>query len=119
VSQPIQEEDRVAVGKIIVIAIISLAIFGVGVVWSVSIQRDQMGSIVSKSNPAGPAMAGAPEVGIVYQWPFNLSQYANEKAEITKGRLEHYGWVDKNAKIVHIPIEQAMEKWVSQAGGQK
>ena len=64
-------------------------------------------------------MAGAPEVGIVYQWPFNLSQHANEKAEITKGRLEHYGWVDKNAKIVRIPIEQAMEKWVSQAGGGK
>ena len=118
-SQPIQEEDRVAVGKIIVIAIISLAIFGVGVIWSVAIQRDQMGSIVSSSHPAGPAMAGAPEVGIVYQWPFNLSQYGNEKAAITKGRLEHYGWVDKNAKIVHIPIEQAMEKWVSQAGGGK
>jgi hypothetical protein len=119
VSQPIQEEDRVAVGKIIVIAVVSLAIFGVGVIWSIAIQRDQMGSIVSHSNPAGPAMAGAPEVGIVYQWPFNLSQYANEKAAITKGRLEHYGWVDKNAKVVHIPIEQAMEKWVSHAGGQK
>ena len=118
-SQPIQEEDRVAVGKIVVIAIISLAIFGVGAIWSVSIQRDQMGGIVSQSNPAGPAMAGAPEVGIVYQWPFNLSQFANEKAALTKGRLGRYGWVDKNAKIVHIPIDQAIDKWVSQAGGQK
>ena len=118
-SHPVQEEDRVAVGRIIVIAIVSLAVFGVGIVWSVSIQRDQMGSIVSKSSPAGPALAGAPEVGIVFQWPFNLSQYANEKAAVTKGRLEHYGWVDKSAKVVHIPIDQAIDKWVSQAGGQK
>jgi hypothetical protein len=119
VSQPVQEEDRVAIGKIIVIAVVSLAIFGVGVIWSVSIQRNEMGSIISSSHPAGPAMAGAPEVGIVYQWPFNLSQYGAEKAAVTKGRLSRYGWVDKNAKVVHIPIEQAMEKWVSQAGGQK
>jgi hypothetical protein len=119
VSHPVQEEDRIAVGKIVIVAIVSLAIFGVGVVWAVSIQRDQMGSIVSKSNAAPAAMAGAPEVGIVYQWPFVLSQYANEKAAATKGRLERYGWVDKNAKVVHIPIDQAIDKWVSQAGGKK
>ena len=29
-SSPIQEEDRIAVGKIVVTAIVSLAIFGVG-----------------------------------------------------------------------------------------
>ena len=30
-------------------------------------------------SPAGPAEAGAPEVGIVYQWPFNVSKYGEEK----------------------------------------
>jgi hypothetical protein len=118
-SQPVQEEDRIAIGKIVITAIISLVIFGIGALWSISIQRDQMGSIVASSHPAGPAMAGAPEVGIVYQWPFNLSHYGAEKAAETKGRLAHYGWVDKNAKVVHIPIDQAIDKWVSQAGGAK
>ena len=118
-SHPIQEEDRIATGKIVATAIVSLAIFGVGVVWAISIQRAENGSVITEALPAAPAMAGAPEVGNVYQWPFNLSQYAADKAAITKGRLERYGWVDKNAKIVHIPIEQAMEKWVAQAGGQK
>jgi hypothetical protein len=70
-------------------------------------------------NAAGAAEAGAPEVGIVYQWPFNVSQYgAEKKAEVMK-RLEHYRWADKNAKVVRIPIEEAMQKYVSQAGGQK
>jgi hypothetical protein len=35
VTQPIQEEDRIATGKIIITAIISLATFGIGVVWSI------------------------------------------------------------------------------------
>jgi hypothetical protein len=118
-SHPVQEEDRIATGKIVATAVISLAIFGLGVVWSISIQRNENKTIITQLAPAGPAQAGAPEVGIVYQWPFNTSNYAAEKAEQTKGRLESYGWVDKNAKVVHIPIEQGMEKWVWQAGGGK
>lgn len=118
-SHPVQEEDRVATGKIVATAIISLLIFGVGVLWSISIQRNEMHSLVTQGPPPGPATEGAPEVGIVYQWTFATSHYANDKAEQTKGRLERYGWTDKKAQIAHIPIEQAMEKYVSQAGGQK
>jgi hypothetical protein len=119
VSHPVQEEDRIATGKIVLTAVVSLAIFGVGALWSISIQRNQMHSIVSSMRPEGPAVAGAPEVGIVYQWPFNISQFAADKAEATKGRLERYGWTDKNSKVVHIPIEEAMQKYVQQAGGGK
>ncbi len=118
-SHPIQEEDRIATGKIVAVAVISLAIFGIGVVWAISIQRDQSQSIVTHAQPARLAEKSAPEVGIVDQWPFDESHYGQDKAAYTKGRLEHYGWVDKNAKVVHIPIEQAMDKWVSQAGGTK
>jgi len=116
---PIQEEDRIATGKIVLTAVVSLAIFGIGALWSISIQRNEMQSLVSPPGALGPAAAGAPEVGIVYQWPFNTSQFANDKAAETKGRLERYGWVDKNAKIAHIPIEEAMQKYVQQAGGGK
>ncbi len=118
-SHPVQEEDRIATGKIVITAIVSLSIFGVGALWSISIQRAENKTIVSQLHPAGPAQAGAPEVGIVYQWPFAVSQFANDKAAVTKGRLERYGWVDKSAKVVRIPIEEAMKKYVSQAGGTK
>jgi len=118
-SQPVQEEDRIATGKIVGTAIVSLAIFGVGVVWSVSIQRGENKTIVTQAHPAGPAEAGAPEVGIVYQWPFNVSSYGADKAVETKARLEHYSWADKNAKIARIPIEEAMKKYVAGAGGGK
>lgn len=118
-SQPVQEEDRIATGKIIGTAIVSLAIFGVGVVWSVSIQRGENKSIVTHAHPAGPAEAGAPEVGIVYQWPFNVSSYGADKKAETMARLEHYSWADKDAKIARIPIEEAMKKYVATAGGKK
>jgi hypothetical protein len=119
VTQPVQEEDRIATGKIIATAIISLAIFGIGVVWSISIQRHENHSIVTQMHPAPLAEAGAPEVGIVYQWPFNVSAFGAEKAAETKARIEHYSWADKNAKVARIPIDVAMQKWVAQSGGQK
>jgi hypothetical protein len=118
-SHPIQEEDRIATGKIILTAVVSLAIFGVGVVWSISIQRNENKTIVTQVNTAVPAMAGAPEVGIVYQWPFNKSQYAADKEAQTKGRLESYGWIDKSQNVAHIPIDQAIAKYVAQSGGGK
>jgi len=118
-SHPVQEEDRVAIGKIIVVAVVSLAIFGVGVIWSISIQRGENKSIVTQMHPAPDGERGAPEVGIVYQWPFNMSSYGADKAAETKARLEHYSWADKDAKIVRIPIEEAMKKYVAQSGAAK
>jgi hypothetical protein len=118
-SHPVQEEDRIATGKIVGTAIVSLAIFGVGVVWSVSIQRGENKSIITQAHPTAPAEAGAPEVGIVYQWPFNVSKYGEEKKAELEARLHSYGWADKSAKVVHIPIDEAMKKYVSQAGGGK
>jgi hypothetical protein len=119
-SHPVQEEDRIAIGKILLTAVVSLAIFGVGVVWAVSIQRSNMnGTVQQWADPDTAAARREGEVGIVYQWPFNMSHYAQDTAEQTKGRLESYGWVDKNAKVVHIPIDKAMEKYVSTAGAGK
>ncbi len=118
-SHPIQEEDRIATGKIVLVAIVSLIIFGVGVVWAISIQRGENKSIVTHAHPAAPAEAGAPEVGIVYQWPFNMSAYGAEKAAETKARLEYYRWADKEHKVVRIPIDEAMKKYLAQSGGGK
>jgi hypothetical protein len=43
--------------------------------------------------------------------PFDdIEQMRGEEAEI----LERYGWVDQKAGVVHIPIEQAMQKLLEQ-----
>lgn len=116
-SHPIQEEDRIATGKIVLTAICSLIIFGIGALWAVSIQRSESKSVVIKAE--GPTEAGKPEVGIVYQWPFFVSHFGQDKLEVKRQLLSSYGWVDKNAQVVHIPIDEAMKKYVATAGGQK
>ena len=118
-GHPVQEEDRVASGKIIATAVISLAVFGIGALWSIKIQRDEMGSIVTRAETIGKTEAGKPEVGIVYQWPFNISHYADDKAAEKAAWLSTYGWIDKKAGTVHIPVEEAMQKYVATAGAQK
>lgn len=118
-SHPIQEEDRIATGRIILIAVVSLATFGIGVVWAISIQRGENKSIVTQMHPAPDGERGAPEVGIVYQWPFNMSQYGADKAREAKARLEYYRWADKDKKVVRIPIDEAMKKYLATAGAQK
>jgi hypothetical protein len=40
------------------------------------------------------------------------------RAEQTK-KLEGYGWVDRNAGVVHLPIERAMELTVQKYGAKK
>jgi hypothetical protein len=118
VSHPVQEEDRIASGKIILTAVVSLALFGVGTLWSIKIQRDEMKGIATQNHIYGPTEAGKPEIGLVYQWPFNISHYAADKVEAKKIPLDEYGWVDKKAGVVHVPVEQAIQRYVaSQSSG--
>jgi hypothetical protein len=115
-SHPVQEEDRVATGRIFAIGFISIAIFAVGAVWSISIQNRNMGGIIEEPL-AGTVQRDypmRPEVGIVYQWPFNLSHYGQDKVQQKRQWLESYGWVDKSTGIVHLPIEVAMKKLVAE-----
>jgi hypothetical protein len=115
-GHPVQEEDRVASGKILAVGIISIAIFAVGGVWSVSIQNRNMGGI-GEVPLAGTVEANhpmRPEQGIVYQLPFNLSSFGPDKRVQKEQWLDSYGWVDKGAGIVHLPIEAAMKKLVSE-----
>ena len=62
---------------------------------------------------------GKPEVGIVYQLPFNKSAYAEEKKAEKQLWLNHYGWTDKAKGTVHTPIDVAIQKYISQAGAGK
>lgn len=117
-SHPVQEEDRVATGKIFAVGIISILVFAVGAVWSVSIQNRNMNGIVEEPLPgtAQAAQPMKPEVGIVFQWPFNKSNYGPEKRAEKDEWLRSYGWVDKGAGVVHIPIDEAIHRLVAEGG---
>ncbi len=56
-----------------------------------------------------PVQIGQNEIGIVDQPPFDVSravqQYRDDRAE----RLTSWGWIDRKAGVIHMPIDRAMD----------
>lgn len=57
------------------------------------------------------------EVSNVRQEPFAPATPASSIADDERSQLRHYGWVDKQRRLVRIPVERAAEL-VLQRGGQ-
>jgi hypothetical protein len=116
-GHPVQEEDKVQSGKIILIGVVSVATFIVGSLWAGQIEKRETLPAPSEQRPA--ALAGKPEVGIVYQTQFREARFGLDLRDKKEAWLDSYGWVDSEHKVVHIPIEQAMERVAQSAGASK
>jgi hypothetical protein len=92
-------DENVRIGKVIAVAlgIVGGVLFAAGVSWWVSASGVRSGpnQPVSASETAPPLQSAPPP---------ELKAYLIEKRQ----RLESYGWVDRDAQRVHIPIERAM-----------
>jgi hypothetical protein len=101
-------------GKVIAVGVISLAVFAVGSIWSVAILREKQ----KEMNPSGrvtlPAELGQEEIGIVDQVPFDLNRWVHKYKQEQEQRLDSYGWVDRKAGTIHVPIDRAMELLVQE-----
>lgn len=99
--------------KIVVIGVVSLALFAIGVIWADRLQVGRERDIARTSgNARAPADIGKPEIGIVDQVPFSIDHRIEDWRKEHAHKLSHYGWVDRGKGIVRIPIEQAMQKVV-------
>jgi hypothetical protein len=112
---PATEPDVMAMGKVALVAFLSIATFAVGSIWALRIRS----TTALAMNPAGktvlPASYGAEEQGIVDQVPFELNRWvARDRAENAKV-LHSYGWVDRKAGIIRVPIERAIELTVEES----
>ncbi|MGZ6029906.1 MAG: hypothetical protein ACXWK5_10840, partial [Myxococcaceae bacterium] len=61
------------------------------------------------------------EVGIVNQRVFALDQRAAQKRLQQMERLRSYGWVDREAGVAHVPIDEAVRMYLAEQakkGGQ-
>ena len=103
----LQEPDHVPTRRLASIGLAGLLVFGVGALWATTVQRGATGSVRSDTAPR-PDLAGQREVGMVYQPRFGKS-IALERADEARRRLSSAGWVDRDAGVVRIPIEDAME----------
>jgi hypothetical protein len=98
---------------IMVVGVVSLAIFAVSIIWSYRLMVGREAQVHAGGSARVPTEIGKPEIGIVDQVPFDI----DHRLEIWRAeharRLSTYGWVDRPKGIAHIPIEKAMQQVVA------
>jgi hypothetical protein len=108
------EDKNLPYRKIVAVGLGSVVIFAVSIFWSTSLLR----GAEKEMQPAGPAPlppgVNQYEVGIVNQRMFSLDQRAAQKRLQQMNRLNTYGWLDRQAGVVHIPVDVAMDMLVQE-----
>jgi hypothetical protein len=100
----------------------SKRILGLGIGWLVLVGLVLLGvrwwevRSEPKAKAPRPARMGESEISIVNQRPFELEDQAPRLRAEQGARLESYGWVDRSAGVIHVPIERAMEQVLVREG---
>jgi hypothetical protein len=100
------EEDRINSGKLVFVGLASLFIFFIASWLAASYyltRRAEHGPL-----PVPPEI-GQNKIGIVEQSVFDLQVRGQRDNAARVERLSSFGWVDRDAGVVHMPIDRAME----------
>jgi len=110
----IEEQQKMNWKVIIGVGVGSVVIFAIATVWSTHILNSTKAEMQPAGPPPIPRQVNSYEVGIVNQRVFALDQRAAQKRLQQMERLESYGWVDRQAGLAHIPIDEAMKMYLQQ-----
>jgi hypothetical protein len=108
------EEDHLVLGKVIKVGVISLVIFGVGAIWAWRLQVSAEHEFQPNGPPPKPAAMGQYEIGIVNQLMFEHDLKAEQKIGGQTQALRN-GWGEQQGVVAHTPIDQAMDRVISDA----
>jgi hypothetical protein len=100
------EEDRIQTGTIILVGVASLVVFFLASAAAVSYLNVRQGE--RPPLPIPPEVARS-KVGMVELQQFEVAVRGERDRTVRRQRLESFGWVDRGAGIVHVPIEHAMD----------
>lgn len=110
---PPPEEERLPYRRVIAVLLGSMALFAGAVLWARDILRDETRAALPRGE--APAVeAGKAEIGIVDQQMFELEGRADRLRREQRRRLDSYGWVDRDAGVIHVPIQEAMDDVVQE-----
>ncbi len=108
--RPRAEEDVVPAGRLIAIGIGALVIFFIGSVAMTLVLGAKRAALLPEGPPPIPAEAGKPKIGMLEQVLFENQTRAAQLKRAKLEQLDGYGWVDRRAGIIHIPIAEAMDR---------
>jgi hypothetical protein len=103
-----QEEDAPSVGKVALVAALSIVIFALAILWVVVILASGPPPSDLVRTDLAPEL-GRPEIGMVEQNLFSTPSPSEKLREQQLRVLSSYGWVDRSTRTIHMPIERAME----------
>jgi hypothetical protein len=106
---PLQAEEAISWFKVIGTGVGALILFAIAT-WITFRFMNVREKALQPGGPAAPAaQMGEAEINIVDQVPFDVTRrvqtYRRERIE----RLSSWGWMDKKAGTIHMPIGRAMD----------
>ena len=113
------EQEDLPTGSIAWVGIGSLALFAAGIYVSYLILANDTLRLQAKgASTVPPALIEqhSPEMGIVDQLPFAIEHRDSDERKGVNAHLSGYGWTDKDKKVIHVPIEEAMKQVVAEQG---
>ena len=100
------EPDRIPSIPILAVGVGALIIFFIASFVTLSYLRIQEGD---RPLLPVPQELGQSKIGLVEQQLFETAGRGRRDLEARRERLGSYGWVDRKAGVVHVPIDRAME----------
>lgn len=110
---PEREQRPVSGVRVMAILVGSLIVFTVFVV-ATWMQLQRREKHLSPAGPSQPRELGRAELNLVNTGLLQLDTRAEDETSEQRRRLHGYGWVDRDAGVVHIPIERAIERVVEE-----
>jgi hypothetical protein len=108
------EDKNLPYRKIVGVGLGSIVVFALSIIWSTALLHGAEKEMHPAGPPPLPPGVNQYEVGIVNQRMFSLDQRAAQKRLQQMNRLNTYGWQDKQAGLVHIPVDVAMDTLVKE-----
>lgn len=105
------EPDRIGTPRILAVGAASLLFFAVASWFTIRYGYDRTRAEMLPDGPAAqPAEIGRNKIGIVEQRLFSLAVQPADWRRQQNERLRTWGWVDRKAGVIHVPIDQAMAR---------
>jgi len=105
------EPDHIGTPRILAVGVAALIFFAVASWATIRLGYDRTLAEVLPDGPAAqPTEIGMNKIGIVEQRLFSLSVEPTSWRKSQLERLHGWGWADRPAGLIHVPVEEAMAR---------
>ena len=109
-----QAEEAIHWGKVLGVGVGSLIVFAIAILVVLRMLHAREKALQPMGPDPLPMQLGQGEIGIVDQVPFDVTRALQAYRSDRLSRLESWGWLDRKAGLLHMPIEEAMDRVVKE-----